>query len=266
MSGHSKWATIKRKKDATDAKRSNMYAKLLRAVEVAAREGGSGNIDGEHDARVGGREGARASRSRTTTSSARSSGGPARTSGGARYEELIYEGYAPGGVALFVEALTDNRNRTGQEIRHAFTRNNGNLGESGSVAWQFTRKGVIVVEKVGRARRGAAARGRARGRRRGPERLRELPGTSSRTRTAFTDGAAARSRPPASRCSRPSSRCCPQTTIPVDGGEAKQVLHLIEALEDLDDVQNVYANFDIPEEVMARSDDGRCPPRARTLD
>ena len=106
---------------------------------------------------------------------------------GANYEEIVYEGYAPGGVALIVEVLTDNRNRTAQEIRHAFTRNGGNLGETGSVAWQFTRKGLVVVEKDRRARRGAAPRTRARGRRRGPARLREFLGHHHAIPRTFKD-------------------------------------------------------------------------------
>ena len=147
MSGHSKWATIKRKKEATDSKRSNMYAKLLRAVEVAAREGG-GNVEGEHDARVRGREGEELLGSERQHRAGDQARRPASSATAQRYEEIVYEGYAPGGIALLIEALTDNRNRTAQEVRHAFTRNGGSLGETGTVAWQFTRKGVIVVEKA----------------------------------------------------------------------------------------------------------------------
>src|SRR3954465_13769458 len=145
MSGHSKWATIKRKKEATDAKRSNMYAKLLRAVEVAAREGG-GNVDANMTLASAGEKAKSFSVPNDNIDRAikRGSG---ELGDGARYEELLYEGYAPGGVALLVESLTDNRNRTGQEVRHAFARNHGNFGEQGSTAWMFTRKGVIVVEK-----------------------------------------------------------------------------------------------------------------------
>src|SRR6185295_11130051 len=140
MSGHSKWATIKRKKEATDAKRSNMYARLLRAVEVAAREGG-GSIEGNMTLA-------------SAVQKARESSVPndnidraiKRGTGeleGARYEEITYEGYAPGGVAVLVEAMTDNRNRTGQEIRHTFTKLGGTMGDPGSTAWMFQRKGVI---------------------------------------------------------------------------------------------------------------------------
>ena len=126
MSGHSKWATIKREKGAADAKRSNMFAKLLRAVEVAAREGG-GNIDGNMTL-ASAVEKARSFSVPSENIDRAIKRGTGELDGGARYEEITYEGYAPGGIALVVEALTDNRNRTAQEVRHAFTRNGGNLG------------------------------------------------------------------------------------------------------------------------------------------
>ncbi len=146
MSGHSKWATIKRKKEATDAKRSNMYAKLLRAVEVAAREGG-GNV--ESNMTLASAVDKAKSFSVPNDNIERAiKRGTGELGDGQKYDEIVYEGYAAGGIALLVEALTDNRNRTAQEIRHAFTRHGGNLGEAGSVAWQFVRKGVIEVEKA----------------------------------------------------------------------------------------------------------------------
>jgi YebC/PmpR family DNA-binding regulatory protein len=247
MSGHSKWATIKRKKEATDAKRSNMYAKLLRAVEVAAREGG-GNIEGNMTL-ASAVEKAKSFSVPNDNIDRAIKRGTGEDSSGARYEELSYEGYAPGGVALLIEALTDNRNRTGQEIRHAFTRNNGNLGETGSVAWQFTRKGLIVVEKSVAP---------------DEERMLELAleaGAEDLTDSesswdivtdpqTFKDVQAALEAAGVPVFSAEISML-PQTTVPVEGGDAKQVLNLMEALEDLDDVQSVYANFDIPEEVMA---------------
>ena len=146
MSGHSKWATIKRKKEATDAKRSNMYAKLLRAVEVAAREGG-GNVEGNMTLAAAVEKAKTFSVPNDNIDRAIKRG-TGELGDGQKYEEIVYEGYAPGGIALLIEALTDNRNRTAQEVRHAFTRNGGSLGETGTVAWQFTRKGVIVVEKA----------------------------------------------------------------------------------------------------------------------
>ncbi len=176
--------------------------------------------------------------------------GTGELEGGARYEEVTYEGYGPGGVAVFVETLTDNRNRTAQDVRHAFTRSGGNLGENGSTAWMFARKGSDPDREGPGARRGAAARDRARGRRRRPERRREHVGDHDRP-----DGVRARCADAIEAAGIPMLSAeltmLPQTTVPVEGGQAKQVLALLEALEELDDVQNVYANFDIPESVMA---------------
>jgi YebC/PmpR family DNA-binding regulatory protein len=168
---------------------------------------------------------------------------------GQRYEEVVYEGYAPGGIALLIEALTDNRNRTAQEIRHAFTRNNGNLGETGSVAWQFTRKGVITVEKAVAPDEERLLELALEG---GAEDLRD----SESSWDIVTDPADFKTVEGALQTAgvpivSAELSMLPQSTIPVDGPEATQVLRLIDALEELDDVQNVYANFDIPEEVMA---------------
>jgi YebC/PmpR family DNA-binding regulatory protein len=247
MSGHSKWATIKRKKEATDAKRSNMYAKLLRAVEVAAREGG-GNVDGNMTL-ASAVDKAKAFSVPNDNIDRAIKRGTGELSDGARYEELQYEGYAPGGVALLVEALTDNRNRTGQEIRHAFTRNHGNLGEQGSTAWMFTRKGVIVVER-------ALAPDEERileiALEAGAEDVRDAESSwEIVTEPAGLRGIAASLQDAGVPVESSELTMLPQTSIPVGGSEARQVLQLIEALEDLDDVQAVYANFDIPEEVMA---------------
>ena len=247
MSGHSKWATIKRKKAANDAKRSNQYAKLLRAVEVAAREGG-----GDPSANMtlaSAVEKAKASSVPNDNIDRAIKRGSGADAAGARYEEVTYEGYAPGGIALFVEALTDNRNRTAQDVRHAFTRSGGNLGETGSTAWMFTRKGVIVVEKD------AAP---------DEEKLFELAidagaedlNDAESSWEVVTDPTALGAVRDALRSGgteifSAELTMLPQSTIPVDGGEARKVLQLIEGLEDLEDVQSVYANFDIPEEVMA---------------
>ena len=247
MSGHSKWATIKRKKEATDAKRSNMYAKLLRAVEVAAREGG-GNVEGNMTL-ASAVEKAKSFSVPNDNIDRAIKRGTGELSDGARYEELQYEGYAPGGVALLVEALTDNRNRTGQEIRHAFTRYHGNLGDQGSTAWMFTRKGVIVVDK-------AVAPDEERiletALEAGAEDVRDAESSwEIVTEPADLRGVAASLRDAALPVESSDLTMLPQTSIPVGGSEARQVLQLIEALEDLDDVQAVFANFDIPEEVMA---------------
>jgi YebC/PmpR family DNA-binding regulatory protein len=247
MSGHSKWATIKRKKAANDAKRSNQFAKLLRAVEVAAKEGGGDPASNMTLASAV--EKAKASSVPSDNIDRAIKRGSGADADGARYEEITYEGYAPGGIALFIETLTDNRNRTAQDVRHAFTRNGGNLGETGSTGWMFTRKGVVVVEKAAVP---------------DEERLFELAleaGAEDMTDSEssweiVTDPAALASVRDAIRSAgievfSAELTMLPQSTIPVDGSEAKKVLQMIEGLEDLEDVQNVYANFDIPEEVMA---------------
>jgi YebC/PmpR family DNA-binding regulatory protein len=247
MSGHSKWNTIKRKKAAADAKRSNAFAKLLRAVEVAAREGGGsveGNptlasaVDKARDASVPWDNIERAIKR-----------GTGELGDGARYEEVTYEGYGPGGVALFVETLTDNRNRTSQDVRHAFTRNGGSLGDPGSTAWMFTRRGVVQVERSPAI---------------DEEKLLEITLDAGAedvvdvgsTWEITTDAAALRSvREVIEAAGIPvlsaELTMVPQTQVPVEGAQARQVLALLDALEELDDVQSVYANFDIPEEVMA---------------
>jgi YebC/PmpR family DNA-binding regulatory protein len=248
MSGHSKWATIKRKKGAADAKRSNQFAKLLRAVEVAAKEGGSGDPRANMTL-ASAMEKARGFSVPVENIERAIKRGTGELEGGARYEEITYEGYAPGGIALVVETLTDNRNRTAQEIRHAFTRNNGNLGETGSTLWMFQRKGVIVVEKDVSPDEERLLELALEG---GAEDLNDSE-SSWEIVTAPHDFRTVQDALEAAGVAVFSAEISmlPTTTIPVDGGEARQVLQLIDALEDLDDVQNVYSNFDIPEEVMA---------------
>jgi YebC/PmpR family DNA-binding regulatory protein len=250
MSGHSKWATIKRKKGANDAKRSNMYAKLLRAIEVAAREGG-GSIEGNMTL-ASAVEKARSFSVPNDNIDRAIKRGSGEDAGGARYEEVVYEGYAPGGVALYVETLTDNRNRTAQEVRHAFSRNGGNLSETGTTAWMFTRKGSIQIEKAVAPDEEALLELALEA---GAEDLADAESTWEITcePTSFTavrDAVSAASIPMLSA----ELTLLPQNTVPVEGGQAKQVLALLEALEELDDVQNVYANFDISEELMAEID------------
>jgi YebC/PmpR family DNA-binding regulatory protein len=246
MSGHSKWSSIKHKKAVTDQRRGKMFGKLLRAVEVAAREGG-GNV--EANATLG-----------SAVEKARDFSVPMDTIDraikrgtgeieGVRYEPATYEGYGPGGVAILVEAMTDNRNRTGQEVRHTFTRLGGNLGDPGGVAWQFDRKGVILLDK------GAAP---------DEDRLLELildagaedlsdEGDQWRVTTAPTSLQDVRSVLVGADITVASAELSmiPQATVPVEGSQARQVLNLIDALDDLEDVQAVHANFDIPDEVLA---------------
>jgi len=248
MSGHSKWATIKRKKGAADAERSNEFAKLLRFVEVAARDGGSGDPKANMTLATA-IDKARAASVPNDNIERAIKRGTGELEGGARYEEVTYEGYAAGGVALFVEALTDNRNRTAQEIRHAFTRNNGNLGETGSTAWMFHRKGLIQIEKDQAPDEEKLLEIALEA---GADDLSDAESTWEIT-TDPTSLAAVRDAVSDAGVPMLSAELTmiPQNTVPVEGGNAKQVLNLIEALEELDDTQSVYANFDIPESMMA---------------
>ena len=248
MSGHSKWATIKRKKGAADAKRSNEFAKLLRAVEVAAREGGSGDPKANMTL-ASAIEKARGSSVPVENIDRAIKRGTGELEGGARYEEVSYEGYGPGGVALYVECLTDNRNRTAQEVRHAFTRNSGNLGESGSTAWMFQRKGLIQIEKDVAPDEEKLLEVALEA---GADDLGDAESTWEIT-TEPTAFVAVRDAVSAAGIAMLSAELTmvPQSTVPVEGGQARQVLALLEALEELDDTQSVFANFDIPESVMA---------------
>jgi YebC/PmpR family DNA-binding regulatory protein len=247
MSGHSKWATIKRKKEATDAKRSNMYAKLLRAVEVAAREGG-GNVEANMTlaSAVDKAKSFSVPNDNIERAIKRGTGADASNT---HYEEVVYEGYAPGGIAVVVEALTDNRNRTAQEVRHAFTRNGGNLSEAGTTLWMFQRRGVIAVDKSAAPPEDRLLELALDG---GADDLRD----SESSWEILTDplsfsGVKASLEDAGVQIASAEIGLVPNTYVPVDRSEARQVLQLVEALEDLDDVQNVYSNFDIPEEIMA---------------
>jgi YebC/PmpR family DNA-binding regulatory protein len=245
MSGHSKWATTKHQKGAKDAARAKVFAKIIRQVEVAARDGGS---DLSANASL-----------RTMYTKARDASVPIDTieraikrgSGeleGVRYESISYEGYAPDGVAVIVECLSDNRNRTGAEIRNLFNKNGGSMAEPGAVNWQFERKGVITVPRSFDEERVLEVVMEAGAEDLSDEGERWLvtcdPTESMAVHTAL-EGAGLD--PGVSELSM-----VPTTTIEVaDESEAKKVLRLIEALDDHDDVQNVYANFDIPDAVMA---------------
>ena len=244
MSGHSKWATIKRKKGAADAKRGQLFSKLSRAIIVAAKEGGA---DPEANATLA-----------TAIQKARDASMPkdnieraiqrgAGGSDGDDYESVIYEGYAPGGVAVIVNVLTDNRNRTASDVRHIFTKNGGSLGTPGSVAWQFDRKGMIIVD--GGALDEEALMEAALDA--GAEDFRE-DGSVWQITTEPTDLAAVRTALEEAGIVLGSAELTmvPKVTVAPDEGEARQILRMVDALEDNDDVQDVYANFDISEDVL----------------
>ncbi len=244
MSGHSKWHSIRHKKAVVDAKRGKQFSKLIKEITVAARLGG-GDIDANP-------------RLRTAIASAKAMNLPGdniersikRGTGeleGMQYEEVVYEGYGPGGVAVFVEAMTDNKNRTVAELRNVFIKHGGNLSEPGSVAWMFSKKGIFMVDEEVV----------------GEERLMEVALEAGADDVTLSEGAYEATCPWESfvalkealeEAGIPTSLAeviqVPQSTIQIEGGQAQQVLRLMDSLEDHDDVQKVSANFDIPAEVM----------------
>jgi YebC/PmpR family DNA-binding regulatory protein len=246
MSGHSKWATIRRKKGAADAKRGQLFSKLARAIIVAAREGGpdpeanlalANAIDKAREASM--------PKDNIERAIARGAGAGI---GGEAYEHVTYEGYGPGGVAVLVEALTDNRNRTASDVRHVFTKNDGNLGTSGAVAWQFERKGVILVDgdRVDEDELTLAAADA------GAEDV-AVDGSSLQVTTAPEDLAAVRRALEGADVPLESAELTmvPKTTVRIeDEAAARKLVRLMDALEENEDVQGVYANFDIPENVL----------------
>jgi YebC/PmpR family DNA-binding regulatory protein len=244
MSGHSKWATIKHKKGAQDKARGKLFAKLIRQVEVAAREGG-GDLSANATLRTMFTKARDASVPMDTIERAIKRGTGELE--GVRYEPIVYEGYAPGGVALMVECLTDNRNRTGADIRSLFTKGGGSMAEPGAVAWQFERKGVVILPKaVGEddLMLVALEAGAEDLQDQGDTWLVTCPPTELHAvRTALDEAGIA--------VDSAELTMLPTQIVPVDSeGDARKVLKLMDALEDHDDVQNVYANFDIPDSVL----------------
>jgi len=243
MSGHSKWSQIKRQKGANDARRGALFTKVVREISVAARQGG-GDPDGNY-------------RLRLAIEKARSVNMPAEnikrtiekaTGGGEgeQYEEIVYEGYGPGGVAILVEAATDNRNRTAAEVRSIFTKAGGQLAGSGAVAWQFEPRGLITVaagdhDEVALAAIDAGASDIDTSV--DPVEIYTEPADLEAVRRRLEDAGVA--------VDQAESAMIARQTVELDESKARQALRLVEALEELDDVQRVTANFDIPEEVFA---------------
>jgi len=247
MSGHSKWASIKHKKAATDARRGQMFTKIIKELAVAARMGGGGDPDTN-------------SRLRKAIADAKAANMPAdnikraimKGTGqleGMSYEEMSYEGYGPGGVAVFIETLTDNKNRTVSEIRHIFSKHGGNLGESGSVAWMFQRKGYIVVEQSQASEDELMdiileA---------GADDLKE-DGSNYEIFTSPENYEAVDKALKDNNIEAAVSNLSmiPQNYVQLEGKKAEQCLKLMDALEDQDDAQHVWGNFDIDEEDISR--------------
>ena len=245
MSGHSKWHSIKHKKGALDAKRGKLFTKFIKEITVAARTGG-----GDPDANA---------RLRKAILDAKNGNMPNDTidrairrgtgeEEGVNYEEITYEGYGPNGVALLIESMTDNRNRTVAEIRHIFSKNGGNLGESGSVGWLFDKKGYIVVEKAAKSEEELFELAIEAGADdlRDDEDNFEILTSPDAFDAVLTAVKAAGIEPQAAEVGM-----IPQNYIKLEGSDARQMLKLMEALEDHDDVQKVSANFDISEADMA---------------
>jgi YebC/PmpR family DNA-binding regulatory protein len=246
VSGHSKWSTIKHKKGAADAKRGQLFTKLSKAIIVAAKEGGpdpAGNLSLQNAI-----EKAKSYSMPKDTIERAIARGAGTDADAAAYETVIYEGYGPDGVAVLVEALTDNRNRTASDVRHLFTKHGGNLGTTGAVAWLFERRGVVLVD-AGDADEDelmlAAADGGADDLDRDADvfQVSAPPEALTAVREAI-EGAGFTVR-------SAELSMVPKTTVEVaDEAAAKKVVRLIEALEENDDVQDVWANFDIPEQVL----------------
>jgi YebC/PmpR family DNA-binding regulatory protein len=244
MSGHSKWATIKHKKGAADKARGKLFAKLIRQVEVAAREGG-GDPDSNPTLRTMFQKARDASVPLDTIERAIKRG--TGDLDGVTYESVTYEGYAPHGVAVLIEVLTDNRNRTGSDVRSLMKKLGGSIAEPGAVAWQFDRKGVVIIPRsvdeddIMLAALDAGAEDLV------DEgdtwRLTTAPSDLPKVRGALTEAAVP--------FDSADTTMLPSTTVALESPEAaKSVLRVIDGLEDLDDVQDVYANFDVPDDVM----------------
>jgi len=246
MAGHSKWASIKHKKKATDAKRGALFTKLTRAITVAAREGG-GDPDGNPSLVLAIQKAKDASMPKDNIERAIAKGTGADQDADA-FEAIVYEGYGPGGVAVLVEALTDNRNRTSSDVRHAFSKHGGSLGEPGSVNWIFEKKGQIVVDAARYGEDDLMAAVDA-----GAEDVAE-DGDVLEVVTGPTDLAAVRGALEQAGVELQSAELVmrPTNRIEIEESQAASLMRLLDTLEDNDDVQAVHANFDVDAEILEK--------------
>ena len=246
MAGHSKWASIKHKKKATDAKRGKLFTKLTRAIQVAAREGG-GDPEGNPALALAIQKARDSSMPKDNIERAVAKGSGADQDAAA-FETIVYEGYGPGGVALLVEALTDNRNRTGSEVRHTFSKSGGSLGEPGSVAWLFEKKGELVADGSRYSEDDLMAAIDA-----GAEDV-SLDGDVFEVVTAPGDFIAVRDALVEAGVELDSAELAqrPTTRTRVEEADAAALMRLIETLEDNDDVQAVHANFEMDDHLLER--------------
>lgn len=249
MSGHSKWATTKHKKAVIDAKRGKLFAKLIKNIEVAARTGG-GDPAGNPTLYDAIQKAKKTSVPNDNIERAVKRGSGAEA-GGADYQTIMYEGYGPGGIAVLVECLTDNRNRAASDVRVAFTRNGGQMADPGSVAYVFSRKGVVMVPKDGTTEDDVMLAVLEAG----AEEVNDA-GDQYEVLSEATDLVPVRTALQDAGIEYDSADVVfyPATQVEVDSDGARKILRLIDALEDSDDVQNVYANFDASDEVMAELD------------
>ncbi|MER5543565.1 YebC/PmpR family DNA-binding transcriptional regulator [Streptomyces sp. NPDC001118] len=249
MSGHSKWATTKHKKAVIDAKRGKLFAKLIKNIEVAARMGGV-DLDGNPTLYDAVQKAKKQSVPNKNIDSAIKRGGGLEA-GGADYETIMYEGYGPNGVAVLIECLTDNRNRAASDVRVAMTRNGGNMADPGSVSYMFSRKGVVIVPKGELSEDdvlGAVLDA-------GAEEVNDL-GETFEVISEATDLVAVRTALQEAGIDYDSaeSSFVPSVQVELDEDGARKIFKLIDALEDSDDVQNVFANFDVSDEIMEKVD------------
>jgi YebC/PmpR family DNA-binding regulatory protein len=246
MSGHSKWATTKHKKAVVDARRGKLFAKLIKNVEVAARSGGP-DLSGNPTLYDAVQKAKRSSVPNDNIDRAIRRGGGLEA-GGAEYETVTYEGYAPGGVAVLVECLTDNKNRAAAEVRTALTRNGGSMADAGSVSYLFSRKGVVIVPKSDGVTEDDVLTAVLDA---GAEEVNDL-GESFEVVSEATDLVAVRTSLQDAGIDYESAEAAflPSVEVPLDEEQAKRVFRLIEAIEDSDDVQDVYANYAVSDEIM----------------
>jgi len=248
MSGHSKWATTKHKKAVVDARRGKLFAKLIKNVDVAARTGGA-DLAGNPTLYDAVQKAKKSSVPNDNIDRAVRRGAGLEA-GGAAYEAITYEGYAPGGVAVLVECLTDNRNRAAADVRAALTRNGGSMADPGSVAYLFARKGVVIVPKGPGATEDDVLAAVLDS---GAEEVNDL-GESFEVVSEATDLIAVRNALQEAGIEYDSAEAAflPSVEVPLDEEQAKRVFRLIEAIEDSDDVQDVYANYSVPDEIMEK--------------
>ena len=247
MSGHSKWATTKHKKAITDGRRAKSFAKLIKGIEVASRNGGP-DVDGNPTLFDAIAKAKKASMPADNISRAVKRGAGLE-SGGADWQTIMYEGYGPNGVAIMIECLSDNRNRAASEVRVAVTRNGGNMADPGSVSYLFNRKGVIIVSKSGGTTEDKVLEAVLEA---GAEEVNDM-GEALEVVCEASDIVAVRTALHGAGIDYESadSSFLPSRSIPLDADGAAKVFALIDAIEELDDVQNVYSNFDVSDEVMA---------------